>query len=106
MGIGMNYVDHCTEQDMPVPTEPVIFSKFASAIQDPGAPIILTPEVKKLDFEVELCIVVGKTAKRVSKEDAMDYVAGFTVAHDVSARDWQLERNGGQWNAGKTSDTY
>eukprot|EP00050_Salpingoeca_kvevrii_P008077 m.300514 g.300514 ORF g.300514 m.300514 type:complete len:303 (-) comp14477_c0_seq1:36-944(-) len=104
--VGMNYVDHCTEQNMPVPTEPVIFSKFGSCIVGNGDPIILPPETKKLDFEVELAIVIGKTAKRVKADDAMDYVAGYTVAHDVSARDWQLERNGGQWLLGKTFDTF
>ena len=88
---------------MPVPTEPVCFNKFPNVICGNGDPIeACAVETQEMDFEVELCIVVGKTAKRVSKEDAMDYVAGFTVAHDVSARDWQLERNGGQWNAGKT----
>lgn len=102
----MNYVDHCTEQGMAVPTEPVVFSKFASCITEPGAPIICPPEVKKLDFEVELTIVIGKTCKRVARADAMGYVAGYTVAHDVSARDWQLERNGGQWLMGKTLDTF
>lgn len=104
--IGMNYVDHCTEQNLPVPKEPVCFSKFASAITEPGAPIILTPEVQELDFEVELAIVIGKTAKRVKAANAMEYVFGYTVAHDVSARDWQLKRNGGQWMLGKTLDTY
>jgi len=104
--IGMNYVDHCTEQNMPVPTEPVVFSKFASCITDPGAPIMLPPETSELDFEVELAIVVGKKARRVTQADAMDYVAGYTVAHDVSARDWQLKRNGGQWLMGKTFDTF
>lgn len=104
--IGMNYVDHCTEQNMPVPTEPVVFSKFASAITDPGAPIILPEECKKLDFEVEMCIVVGKTCKRCTKDNALEFVAGYTVAHDVSARDWQLEKNGGQWLMGKTFDTH
>lgn len=103
--IGMNYVDHCTEQNMPVPTEPVVFSKFASAITEPGSPIMLFPETKELDFEVELCIVIGKTARRVPKAEAINYVAGYTVAHDVSARDWQLKRNGGQWLMGKTFDT-
>jgi 2-keto-4-pentenoate hydratase/2-oxohepta-3-ene-1,7-dioic acid hydratase in catechol pathway len=104
--IGMNYVDHCTEQNMPVPTEPVVFSKFASCITGPGEPIIKVDETKELDFEVELAIVVGKTARRVAKADALEYIAGYTVAHDVSARDWQLKRNGGQWLMGKTFDTF
>eukprot|EP00045_Choanoeca_perplexa_P019421 m.2804 g.2804 ORF g.2804 m.2804 type:complete len:292 (+) comp4099_c0_seq1:60-935(+) len=104
--IGMNYVDHCTEQNMPVPDEPVVFSKFASAISNPGDDIIKAPEVEELDFEVEMVIVVGKDCKRVAEADAMQYVAGYTVAHDVSARDWQLKKNGGQWLVGKSFDGY
>ena len=104
--IGMNYVDHCTEQDIPVPTEPLLFSKFASAISAPGDPLPLAPEVQKLDWEVELAIVIGKSGRRVPRDKAMEYVAGYTVAHDVSARDWQLEKNGGQWLVGKTYDGY
>lgn len=105
--IGMNYVDHCTEQNVPVPEEPIVFSKFASAIASPGDPIILVPgQTEQLDFEVEMVIVVGKEAKAVSKERAMEYVVGYTVAHDVSARDWQMKRNGGQWLMGKTFDSY
>eukprot|EP00730_Choanoeca_flexa_P006279 TRINITY_DN12124_c0_g2_i1.p1 TRINITY_DN12124_c0_g2~~TRINITY_DN12124_c0_g2_i1.p1 ORF type:complete len:303 (+),score=99.50 TRINITY_DN12124_c0_g2_i1:216-1124(+) len=104
--IGMNYVDHCTEQNLPVPDEPVVFSKFASAISNPGDDIVRAPEVKELDFEVEMVIVVGKDCKRVSEADAMQYVAGYTVAHDVSARDWQLKKNGGQWLIGKSFDGY
>ncbi|XP_065827345.1 fumarylacetoacetate hydrolase domain-containing protein 2-like [Oscarella lobularis] len=103
--IGMNYVDHCTEQNVPVPKEPVIFSKFASAITDPGSPVSLE-ETENLDFEVELVIVIGKTGKKISESDAMAHVAGYTVAHDVSARDWQMKKNGGQWLIGKTMDTY
>lgn len=67
---------------------------------------MLPEECKKLDFEVELCIVIGKTCRRATLENALDFVAGYTVAHDVSARDWQLERNGGQWLMGKTFDTF
>jgi len=105
--IGMNYVDHCTEQNVPVPKEPIIFSKFASSITSPGDPILLYPgQTNELDFEVELVIVIGKTAKAISKERAMEYVIGYTVAHDVSARDWQLKKNGGQWLMGKTFDSY
>ena len=105
--VGMNYRDHCTEQDFPIPTEPVLFSKFASAIASDGDPIPLEPsETKKLDFEVELVVVIGKSGRRISKADAMDHIAGYTVAHDVSARDWQMERNGGQWLIGKTFDGF
>lgn len=95
-----------TWQNLPVPEEPVVFSKFASAINDPGAAILKTPEVTELDFEAELCIVIGKTAKNVKAAEAMSHVFGYTVAHDVSARDWQLKRNGKQWLLGKTYDTY
>ena len=104
--IGMNYVDHCTEQNFPIPTEPVIFNKFPTTINDPGAPILMPPETQELDFEVELAIVVGKGGHRIPVERAMEHVAGFTVAHDVSARDWQLKKNAGQWLLGKTFNTF
>ncbi|XP_010827880.1 PREDICTED: fumarylacetoacetate hydrolase domain-containing protein 2A isoform X2 [Bison bison bison] len=84
--VGMNYADHCREQNVPVPKEPIIFSKFASAIVGPYDNIILPPESQATD--------------------AMAHVAGFTVAHDVSARDWQMRRNGKQWLLGKTFDTF
>jgi len=104
--VGMNYVDHCLEQGMPIPKEPVIFSKFATSIAGDGDPIPLASEVHELDFEVELVIVIGKRTKRVAEADALAHVAGFTVAHDVSARDWQLKKNGGQWLLGKAMDAY
>jgi 2-keto-4-pentenoate hydratase/2-oxohepta-3-ene-1,7-dioic acid hydratase in catechol pathway len=104
--IGMNYVDHCTEQNMPVPEEPVVFNKFPSAISDPFGDVVLDEETSELDFEVELTFVIGKRGKKISEGDAMSYVAGYTVAHDVSARDWQIKKNGGQWLIGKTFDTF
>lgn len=105
--VGMNYVDHCTEQNQPVPEEPVIFNKFPSCVASPGDDILLySGQTNELDFEVEMVIVIGKTCHQVAAKDAMQYVAGYTVAHDVSARDWQLKRNGGQWFMGKTFDTY
>eukprot|EP00164_Ancoracysta_twista_P003828 GFYU01005136.1.p1 GENE.GFYU01005136.1~~GFYU01005136.1.p1 ORF type:complete len:294 (+),score=114.55 GFYU01005136.1:19-900(+) len=104
--VGMNYADHCHEQNFPIPEEPVIFSKFASAIAGPGDDIIKAPETNELDFEVELVIIVGKDGKRIPKEKAMEHVYGYTVAHDVSARDWQFKHNGGQWLLGKTQDGY
>jgi len=103
--VGMNYVDHCTEQNYPIPKEPIIFSKFNNSISGPGDDIILE-NTQKLDYEVELVIVVGKRGRHISKKDAESYIAGYTVAHDVSARDWQLEKNGGQWLLGKTMDGY
>lgn len=106
--VGMNYKDHCGEQDAPVPIEPVIFNKFPSSIIGPTEDLQYPEETQKLDWEVELTIVIGKDAKRVQESDAMNYVFGYTVAHDVSARDWQLEpgKNGGQWLIGKAMDGF
>lgn len=104
--VGMNYVDHCLEQNIPIPEEPIIFNKFASSIIASGEGIILSNETKELDFEVELAIVIGKDGKNIDKKDAYSHVGGYTIAHDVSARDWQLKKNGGQWLIGKTFDTF
>lgn len=106
--VGMNYKDHCEEQNAPVPIEPVIFNKFPSSIIGPTEDLQYPRETQKLDWEVELTIVIGKDAKRVQESDAMNYVFGYTVAHDVSARDWQLEpgKNGGQWLIGKAMDGF
>ncbi|XP_072410158.1 fumarylacetoacetate hydrolase domain-containing protein 2A isoform X2 [Chiloscyllium punctatum] len=104
--VGMNYMDHCVEQNVAVPKEPVIFSKFGSSIVGPYSDIIHPEESNEVDWEVELAFVIGKKGKHIKKEEAMDYVAGFTVAHDVSARDWQMKRNGKQWLLGKTFDTF
>ncbi|RUS72768.1 hypothetical protein EGW08_019468 [Elysia chlorotica] len=104
--IGMNYRDHCEEQNLPVPKEPVVFSKFNSAIIGPSDSIKYPSETEELDWEVELVIVVGKEAKNVPETEAMKYVFGYTVAHDVSARDWQLHRNGGQFLIGKSMDCF
>ncbi|KAL8602888.1 hypothetical protein ACOMHN_026848 [Nucella lapillus] len=103
--VGMNYKDHCEEQGAPVPEEPVIFSKFSSSIIGDRDNLVCPAVTQQLDWEVELVIVMGKTAKNVSVEDAMNYVFGFTVAHDVSARDWQF-KNGGQFLLGKTMDCF
>ncbi|KAM9311112.1 oxaloacetate tautomerase fahd2, mitochondrial-like [Gastrophryne carolinensis] len=104
--VGMNYVDHCLEQNVPVPKEPIIFSKFPSSIIGPYDSIVLPQESKEVDWEVELAFVIGKTGKNIKEEDAMNHVAGFTVSHDVSARDWQMKKNGKQWLLGKTFDTF
>mmetsp|Transcript_33072 Transcript_33072/g.69606 ORF Transcript_33072/g.69606 Transcript_33072/m.69606 type:complete len:640 (+) Transcript_33072:87-2006(+) len=126
--IGMNYVNHCTEQNVPVPTVPLVFSKFGSCIVGPGdviprygpsstaavshggmnANLDEEPVVtSKLDYEVELGIVIGSTVPRFTSEsDAHKYIGGYTVFHDVSARDLQLEANGGQWLLGKCGDGY
>jgi len=104
--IGMNYKDHCEEQGLPIPKEPLVFNKFPSCVAAPNADLPLPTITEQLDWEVELCIVIGKEARKVSKEKAMEYVFGFTAAHDVSARDWQLKRNGGQWLLGKAMEAF
>jgi len=105
--VGMNYEDHCLEQGFPIPKVPIIFSKFSSAVVGPNADVVLDPELtSELDFEVELVIVIGKGGKNIPVDRAMEHVGGYTVAHDVSARDWQLKKNGGQWLLGKTFDTF
>ncbi|XP_026178330.1 fumarylacetoacetate hydrolase domain-containing protein 2A isoform X3 [Mastacembelus armatus] len=104
--VGMNYRDHCLEQNAPIPKEPNIFSKFPSAITGPYADITLPSESQEVDWEVELAFVIGRRGKHIKEEDALSYVAGFTVANDVSARDWQMTRNGKQWLLGKTFDSF
>lgn len=104
--IGLNYRDHAAESNMPVPTEPVLFSKYSTAVIGPDDPIILPEQSQEVDYEAELVFVIGKTARNVSAADAMQYVAGYTCGHDVSARDYQIRRGGGQWMVGKTFDTF
>ncbi|WP_273725969.1 fumarylacetoacetate hydrolase family protein [Brucella gallinifaecis] len=103
--IGLNYVDHAAESGMAVPPEPVIFMKATSAIVGPNDDLLIPRGSEKTDWEVELGIVIGKTAKYVSEEDALDYVAGYCTLHDVSERAFQIER-AGQWTKGKSCDTF
>ncbi|KAL4708534.1 hypothetical protein ACJJTC_014142 [Scirpophaga incertulas] len=105
--IGLNYKDHCAEQNLKPPEVPMIFSKFASAVVGPCDLVKLRTEVtKKVDWEVELVVVIGKEASNVKAEEALDYVLGYTVGQDISARDWQKERNGGQFLLGKSMDSF
>ena len=105
--VGMNYRDHCIEQNFPIPQVPLLFSKFASSIAATGDCIPYDKrETQELDPEIELVVVVGKECKRVSASEAPSYIAGYTVANDVSARDLQMKSNGGQWLLGKTGDGY
>jgi len=90
--VGLNYRDHAEESGMQIPSEPVIFSKFPSAIIGPGDKIIKPMETNELDYEVELVAVIGKKGRRISAKDAFAHIAGYTVGHDVSARDWQLKK--------------
>ncbi len=101
--IGLNYKDHAAETGNPAPKEPPIFPKWNNAILDPGEPILRPRGEKTLDWEVEFGVVIGKTARYVSKEQALDYVYGYTIINDVSARDFQFLTT--QWSAGKIADT-
>ncbi len=102
--LGLNYFDHAAETKSAIPDEPIIFLKPHTAIIGPNQPIIKPNFVKELDYEGELCIVVGKTAKNISVGDAKKHVFGYTVFNDVSARDYQFKD--GQWTRGKSFDTF
>ncbi len=104
--IGLNYLDHAIETGAQPPSEPVVFSKFNTALVGHGEAIKLPEVAKKVDYEAELVVVIGRTGKNVSEADALDHVFGYTCGHDVSARDWQKGRPGGQWLLGKTFDTF
>ena len=103
--IGLNYADHAAESGLAVPAEPVVFMKATSAITGPNDPVIKPRNSTKLDWEVELGIVIGKHASYVEESDAMGYIAGYCVINDVSEREFQLER-GGQWDKGKGCDSF
>ena len=103
--IGLNYSDHAAESGMPEPSEPIIFMKATSAIIGPYDNVYLPPTSKKSDWEVELGVIIGKEARYVSKEKALDYVAGACVVNDLSEREYQLERLG-TWDKGKGCDTF
>lgn len=103
--IGLNYADHAAESGVAVPSEPIIFMKATSAITGPNDPVIKPRNSTKLDWEVELGIVIGKHTSYVSEADALDHIAGYCVINDVSERAFQLER-GGQWDKGKGCDSF
>lgn len=106
LGIGLNYADHATEAEMELPAEPVVFSKATSSLSGPFDDIRLLPGAEKVDWEVELGVVVGRLARQLPDESAAEgAIAGYTIAHDVSERSYQLER-GGQWMKGKSADTF
>lgn len=106
--IGLNYKFHAEETKAAIPQHPVVFMKLPNVVQHPGEPILLPTRLKsdKVDYEAELAVVIGKKAKNVSQEEALNYVLGYTCANDVSARDWQKHGGGGQWCRGKTFDTF
>ena len=105
IAIGLNYADHAAESKMPIPKEPVVFTKAVTCLQGPNDPVMLPRGSKKTDWEVELGVVIGERAAYVEESAALDYVAGYCVVHDVSEREYQLER-GGTWDKGKGCETF
>jgi 2,4-didehydro-3-deoxy-L-rhamnonate hydrolase len=102
--VGLNYRDHAEEQGVELPEAPLLFAKFTTSLIGPGDAIVIPPAVTKCDYEAELGVVLGATVKQVSKENALEAVAGYVVANDVSARDLQF--GDGQWTRGKSPDTF
>jgi 2,4-diketo-3-deoxy-L-fuconate hydrolase len=105
VAVGLNYADHAAEANMPLPSEPIIFFKATSCIVGPNDDVILPPGSTKGDWEIELGIVISRTARYVEEREAPDYIAGYCLVNDVSEREYQLER-GGTWDKGKGFDTF
>jgi 2-keto-4-pentenoate hydratase/2-oxohepta-3-ene-1,7-dioic acid hydratase in catechol pathway len=108
LAIGLNYKKHAEEGGKGVPERPMLFIKSTTSLQNPGDPIELPRKLRsdEVDYECELAVVIGRTCKNVSRANALDYVLGYTAANDVSARDWQVRLNGGQFCQGKSFDTF
>jgi 2-keto-4-pentenoate hydratase/2-oxohepta-3-ene-1,7-dioic acid hydratase in catechol pathway len=106
--IGLNYREHAAESGSSIPENPMLFIKSGNTLQNPLDPILIPLRSSQIDYECELAVVIGKTAKYVSRERALDYVLGYTAANDVSSRDWQREKSlgGGQFARGKSFDTF
>ena len=102
--IGLNYRDHAAESKMAIPERPCVFSKFSTAVIAPGEPVVLPATSTQVDYEAELAVVIGRRAKNVTAESAVDYILGYTAFNDVSARDFQFAD--GQWQRGKSCDTF
>ncbi len=106
VAIGLNYVDHARESGNPIPEHPVVFYKAETCIVGPNDNIMLPPDSTHTDWEVELGVVIGKTARYVDKKDAFKHVAGYCVINDVSEREYQMKRSASQWSKGKGCDTF
>ena len=105
--VGLNYVDHANESSMKVPEEPILFTKAPNCLVGPYDDVLIPREATTVDYEVELAVVIGRQCRYLeSPEQAMDHLAGFTIANDVSERTFQLERGGGQWIKGKSCETF
>ncbi len=104
----MNYRKHAEETNAKLPEYPIVFFKGINTLQNPGDAIEIPTHLRsdEVDYECELAVVIGKPCKNVSRANALDYVLGYTCANDVSARDWQIKRGGGQWSRGKSFDTF
>ena len=105
VAIGLNFSDHAAESGLPVPSEPIMFMKAASCISGPNDNVEIVPNSKKLDWEVELGIIIGKEAKHIEQNQSQDHILGYCLVNDVSEREWQIEKMG-QWVKGKSHDTY
>jgi 2-keto-4-pentenoate hydratase/2-oxohepta-3-ene-1,7-dioic acid hydratase in catechol pathway len=106
VAIGLNYVDHAKETGLPIPENPILFFKAETSIVGANDSIMLPKDSTHTDWEVELCIVIGRTARYVDKKDALKYVAGYCIANDVSEREYQMKRGATQWGKGKGCDTF
>ncbi len=107
--IGLNYKEHAGETGFDLPDYPALFMKNPASVTNPGDPVIIPRVCMKkpeTDYEIELAVIIGKAAKDVSEEEALTYIAGYTIANDVSARRWQKKAGGGQWVRGKSYDTF
>lgn len=107
--IGLNYKEHAKELNMDIPEFPVLFMKNPASIIGSHEPIVIPTSCMdpfQVDYEIELAVIIGKTAKNVSRENAFDYILGYTIANDVSARTWQIKNSSGQWSRGKSFDTF
>ncbi|WP_413721597.1 fumarylacetoacetate hydrolase family protein [Sodalis sp. RH24] len=103
--IGLNYADHAAETGAAIPTEPIVFNKWVSAINGPNDDVQIPRQSRKTDWEVELGVVIGQGGRYIDEREAMDHVAGYCVVNDISEREWQIER-GGTWDKGKGCDTF
>ncbi|HEV2693457.1 MAG TPA: fumarylacetoacetate hydrolase family protein [Verrucomicrobiae bacterium] len=106
--IGLNYRQHAQETGAKIPEYPIVFFKGINTLLNPGEPILIPTHLKsdEVDYECELAVVIGRAGKNISRQDALKHVLGYTCCNDVSARDWQIKRGGGQWSRGKTFDTF
>jgi 2,4-didehydro-3-deoxy-L-rhamnonate hydrolase len=106
VAIGLNYIDHAKETGSPIPEHPIVFFKAQTCIVGPNDNVMLPPNSVSTDWEVELGVVISRTARHVTEKDALKYVAGYCIVNDVSEREFQMKRSGSQWSKGKGCDTF